>query len=200
MSKLTEKNKQAIEVYLGAGSPEAKGNGTKSWQEVYGTKSENTAAMAWSRMIRKDKSKEYLDARRQEIEEEVTQKVSDRISYEIEDAVRDLLKIQQSAMQMVGRGKVARKVKSKSETGEEVEEVEYCDVEGMLDPGEATRATVEAVKVQGKYITKSEGVNTTVTPEDRQLAGAYGLSLTEYVKRKEDGTLGARPEIPKRTH
>lgn len=162
--KLTEKNKQAIEVYLGAGSEEARGNGTKAWQEVYGTKSERTAQANWSRMLSNAIAQEYLEERRKEIEEAVTE----RVSYSVDEAVADLLTMQKEAW----RGG---------------------------DYGNAIRATVEAGKFLGIYVSKSESTSVQATPEDRQLAGLYGLSISEYLKRKEDGTLGPRPEIPSPT-
>lgn len=70
----------------------------------------------------------------------------------------------------------------------------------MRDRRAAIHAIIESLKVQGKYVTKSEGRSQIVTPEDRQYAGLYGLGLTEYMKRKAEGTLGPKPEIPSTTH
>jgi len=44
---LTVKNKQAIDLYLSE-DPECKGNGTASWQRVYGTKSRDAARANFS--------------------------------------------------------------------------------------------------------------------------------------------------------
>lgn len=159
--KLTEKNKRAIEVYLGAGSEEAKGNGGKAWQEVYGTKSLATAEANWSRMLGNAKSQECLEVRRKEIDEAVNQ----HVSFTAEKAVQDLLEIQQEARSL-------------------------GDTQG------AVKATVEAGRFARIYVTQSENTSVQASPEDRQLAGLYGLTVSEYMKRKEAGTLGPRPEIP----
>lgn len=66
-----------------------------------------------------------------------------------------------------------------------------------LDKGDLTsalRACVEALKVQGKYITHSENVSHQVTLEDRMRAKELGLGLNEYVRRKQEGTLPPLPE------
>jgi len=180
MSRLTEKNRQAIEVYLGAGSPESRGNGTRSWQEVYGTKNAQTARANWSRMLTNASAKEYLEQRREEIESATTEKVSERISYEVEDALRVLMEVQEDAMKQEFR---------------EGEDGDLFDL-GMRDRKAAIQAAVEALKVQGKYVTKSESTSTSITPADRTMAARYRMSLTEYMERKADGNLPPMPPLP----
>lgn len=66
--------------------------------------------------------------------------------------MRDLLAVRDEAMEMVNRGHLLRKVKRKDpETGEEIQEVKYVDVQGMRDPGKALRAVEGAIRVQGKH-------------------------------------------------
>lgn len=167
MAGLTEKNKRAIEVYLGAGSQEAKGSGTKAWQEVYGTKDANTAAKNWSRMVKNGKAQEYLERRRQEIEVAVQEKVA----FDADKAVQDLIEIQNEARQ-------------------------------NADFNAAVKATVEAGRFAGIYVTKSESESLTqqVSPEDRQMAAHYEMGLSEYMSRKAQGTLPPAPEGPRRQH
>lgn len=160
-SRLTAKNKQAIEVYLGAGSPEAKGSGTKSWQEVYGTKSERTAQANWSRMLSNSMAQKYLEQRRKEIQDAVTE----RIAYDVEQAVQDLVAIQTEAR-------------------------------GSRDYGAAVKAVVEAMRVQGKYVSKSESTSLTVSADDLVMAAHYGMSPSEYMQRKQDQTLPDPPPLP----
>lgn len=160
MAGLTEKNRRAIDLYLSV-DEEYQGNGTACWQKVYGTKSEETAATNWWRMLRNAEAQGYLEQRQQEIRDAV----KDRISYEIEDALRDLLRIRKTA-------------------------------EDNGDLTNAVKATVEAVKVQGKYIQRTESTTIDLTPEDRMAAAHYGLSPSDYVQRREAGTLPDVPPVP----
>lgn len=99
-------------------------------------------------MLGNVKSQEYLETRRKAIEEAV----NERVSYSVDEAVRDLLRIRDEAW-------------------------------ANRDYANAIRGTVEAGKFLGVYVTKSESTSTQITPEDRQLAGLYGLSLSEYMQR-----------------
>ncbi|MDZ7842605.1 MAG: hypothetical protein U5R46_17540 [Gammaproteobacteria bacterium] len=65
---LTAKNREAIDWYLSA-DPECHGNGTKSWQRVYHTKTAQIAASNWHRMLRNADAQAYLHTRLAEIEE-----------------------------------------------------------------------------------------------------------------------------------
>lgn len=170
MAGLTEKNKQAIDVYLGAGSPEAKGNGTRAWQEVYGTKRENTAAMAWSRMIRNDKAQEYLKARQTEIQDAV----KENIVYGVKESVADITDMKDLAARLARENEDVQAIRA------------------------AVSASTEALKVQGLYVTKSESenVNVNATAEDRMWAAAYGFGLAEYLERKAQNNLPSPPELP----
>lgn len=143
---LTTRNKQAIDLYL---SPDERyqGNGTACWMAVYGTKNRKTAAANWARMLGNARAQAYLEYRQREIDAERAK----LISYEQADAVRDFLVVRNAAMQMVDRGRVVRKTKHKTESGKVIERVEYADVQGMLDPGEALRAVECAIRVQGKH-------------------------------------------------
>lgn len=177
---LTSKNRQAIDLYLSA-DPECSGNGGKSWKRVYGIKRIETARASWSRMLTNANAKAYLATCRQELED----KRIELIAYEQAEAVRDYLRIQRAAMQMVNRGRVARKVKRKDPgTGEETGEVEYADVHGMLNPGEAIRATEQAIRVQGKHPDqRAEGagvmVNIQIATEWRGIPGTEPIDVTE---------------------
>lgn len=178
---LTDRNKRAIDLYLDETS-ECAGNGTAAWQAVYETKSAQTAGANWHRMLKKAEAQTYLEQRRTAIEAHRAQEIGERIAYEQADAVRDFLRIQRSAMQLVNRGRVARKVKRKdSNSGEEIEETEYADVEGMLDPGEALRATEQAIRVQGKHPDqRAEGAGVMVNINiDTQWRGETPIDVTE---------------------
>ena len=134
-------------MYLGS-NPKFQGNGTACWQEVYGSNNKNAAAAAWSRMLRNAKAIAYMEQRQREIDMERVK----LIAYERAEALRDVLRIQRLAMQRVNRGRIVRKVKIRDpETGEKTERREYTDVEGMLNPAEAIRATIEALRIQGKH-------------------------------------------------
>lgn len=190
---LTDRNKRAIDLYLTPGSG-CEGNGTAAWQRVYETKNRTSAWNGWSRMIRDVEAKAYLERRRTEIEAQR----AEMIAYEQADAVRDFLRIQRAAMQLVNRGRVARKVKTKDpETGEEVERVEYADVQGMLDPGEALRATEGAIRVQGKHPDqRAEGAGVMVNISiDTQWRGRQGGGEPIDVTETPDEPPSA-PELP----
>lgn len=147
MAGLTDRNRRAIDLYLGR-DEKFQGNGTASWREVYRPRSKNAAAAAWSRMLRNDEARAYLERRQKVLEDQR----AERIAYEQAEAVRDFLAVRDAAMRIVNRGRVARKIKRKDpETGAETEETEYADVQGMLDPGEALRAIEGAIRVQGKH-------------------------------------------------
>lgn len=147
MAGLTEKNKRAIDLYLSA-DEEFQGNGTRCWQKIYGTKSEDTAATNWWRMLRKAEAQVYLESRQKEIEA----KRAEIIAYEQADALQDILAVRDDAMKQVNVGKVVRKVKEVDpETGELVEKVEYAPVETMVSHTDALRAANDALRVQGKH-------------------------------------------------
>lgn len=106
------------------------------------------------------------------------------IAYEQADAVRDFLAVRNAAMQMVDRGRVVRKTKHKTKSGKEIERVEYADVQGMLDPGEALRAIEGAIHVQGKHPDqRSQGagvaVNIQIDTQWRGYPGAEPIDVTE---------------------
>lgn len=144
---LTLKNREAIDWYLSA-DPDCIGNGGRSWQRVYGTKRIETAMASWSRKLRDVNAQAYLAMRRQELED----RRAEEIAYSQVEALRDLLAIQRDAMQTVSHGKVARKVKQRDpHTREETEAIEYADIAGMLNPAEAIKATVEAIRIQGQH-------------------------------------------------
>jgi hypothetical protein len=169
MAGLTDRNRRAIDLYLGR-EEEFLGNGTACWQAVYGTRSRSTAAASWSRMLRNDEARGYLERHQKVLEDER----AERIAYEQAEAVRDFLAVHDAAMAMVKRGRVLRKVKRKDpETGEELQEVEYVDVQGMRDPGEALRAVEGAIRVQGKHPDqkgRGAGMNGNVQIEDTRPA------------------------------
>lgn len=175
MAGLTAKNKQAIDLYLGA-DPDCKGNGTRSWQKVYGTKKAETASAAWARMLGNVKAQEYMGNRLREVQEEVKKK----IAYGVEEAVATILAVQEDAM---------------VKCTEEDEDGNILDL-GMRDRKTALQSASDALKVQGLYINKSEGVSVQATPEDRQHAALLGMGLTEFLDHKAAGTLPDPPEIP----
>lgn len=146
MAGLTEKNKRAIDLYLSA-DEEYQGNGTKCWQTVYGTKSANTAAVNWTRMLRNAQAVAYLEQREREIDAERAK----IIAYDQAEALRDLLKVQQDSMEKICIGKVARRIKTVDKHGKETVKHEYEQVFGMKNPGEARQATESALRVQGRH-------------------------------------------------
>lgn len=149
MAGLTDRNRRAIDLYLGR-EEEFLGNGTACWQAVYGTRSRNAAAASWSRMLRNDEARAYLERRQKVLEDER----AERIACEQAEAVREFLAVRDASMRTVNRGRVVRKVKRRDgETGKGIEEVEYTDVRGMLDPGEGLRAIESAIRMQGKHPT-----------------------------------------------
>ncbi|MDZ7841517.1 MAG: hypothetical protein U5R46_12010 [Gammaproteobacteria bacterium] len=94
--------------------------------------------------------------------------MTEKVVYDTQRAVADLLSVQREAMELDENGR-------------------------MRDRRAAIQATVEALKVQGKYVAHSESVRVQVTTEDRMRAKVLGLGLNEYVRRKEEGTL---PPLP----
>lgn len=99
-------------------------------------------------MLAKDSALAYKERRWQELEDKRTE----LIVYGQAEAIRDLLKVHQDAMQPVSHGKVVRKKRYHDKaTGEEREEIEYDVVVGMMDHKAAIHATVEAIRIQGKH-------------------------------------------------
>ncbi|MDZ7839604.1 MAG: hypothetical protein U5R46_02110 [Gammaproteobacteria bacterium] len=186
---LTEKNRRAIDLYLSGEEPFA-GNGTACWQEVYGTRNKATAAANWARMLGNASARAYLTWRQGQIDA----LKAEELAYAQADAVRDLLAIQRSAMEMVCVGRVIRKVKRKHpETGKEVVDIEYEPVMGMRDLRAAIAATNQLLRVQGKH------------PD--QNGGAYDMNVSVCIngsRLEADAPLDVTPdngyEVPAQSH
>lgn len=147
MAGLTEKNKRAIDLYLSA-DESCQGNGTRCWQQIYGTKNAASAATAWQRMLRNVEAQVYLEQRQREIDAERVK----HIAYDQAEALRDLLKIQQDSMEKVCIGKISNRIKAVNEkTGKETVKHEYEPVFGMKNASEARNATESALRVQGRH-------------------------------------------------